>query len=115
MIRISKGRARLTTSRPMAAQAHDAQRLAAQLVAEKFLLLPFAGLGRGAGLRHGARHRKHERESMFRDRDRVAARRVHDQHTRFGGGGKVDVIDTHSGAADDAQLRSSSEQLLWSL
>ena len=44
IMRISKARARFTTSRPMLPKPDDAQRFAAQLAAQKFLLFPLAAL-----------------------------------------------------------------------
>ena len=88
-----------------AAQTDDAQRLAAQLAAHEFLLLPLAGARGGVGLRDVPRHREHHAERVLGDRDRVSARRVHDQDTGIRGRVEVHVVDAHAGAADHAQLR----------
>ena len=88
-----------------AAQADDAERLAAQLIAHELLLFPLAGAGGGAGLRDAARHGEHEGEGVLGDRDGVAAGCIHDQHAGFGGGVEIDVIHPHAGAPDDAQFR----------
>ena len=69
-----------------AAQADDAERFAAQFVAEELLLFPLAGFGRDAGLRNRARHGQHQRQRVFSNRDGIAARRVHHQHAGFGCG-----------------------------
>ena len=43
---------------------------------------------------------------MLRDRDRIAARRVHDEDAGSGGGGQIDVVDADARASDYLELRS---------
>ena len=87
-----------------AAQPDDAQRLAAQLAAQKFLLLPLAAFGGRGGLRNMARHGQHQGEGVLRHRGRIAAGRIHDQNAGGGGGGQIHVVHAHASASDDAQL-----------
>ena len=98
-----------------AAEAGDAERLAAQLVAEKLLLLPLAGLHRLIGGGHHARQRQHQRAGVLGDADAVGARRVDDEDAAAAGGRHVDVVDAGAGAADDAQARRRGEQILGDL
>ena len=90
---------------PDAAEPDHAERLAAQLIAEELLLLPLAGARRGIGLRNMARHREHQRERVFGDRNGIPAGRIHDEHAGLGGGVQIDIIHANAGAADDAQFR----------
>ena len=48
---------------------------------------------------------EHERDRMLGDRNRIAARRVHDEYAGCGGGGQIDVVHADAGAADDLELR----------
>ena len=89
----------------------DAERLAAQLGAEKLLLLPLAVLHRAIGRRHRARQREHQRAGVLGDADAVGARRVDDQDAAAAGGRHVDVVHAGAGAADDAQARAALEQI----
>ena len=57
-----------------AAEAGDAERLAAQLGAEEALLLPLAVLHRAVGGRNRARQRQHQRAGVLGDADAVGAR-----------------------------------------
>src|SRR5262249_62084938 len=66
------------------AAAYNTQRLAEDLDAEKLIFLPFAGAGRSVGFRNLARQRQHQRDRMFRGRDRIAERRVHDDYAAPG-------------------------------
>ena len=94
-----------------ASESGDAERLAPQLGSEEPLLLPLALLHGPVGGRHGARQRQHQRARMLGDADAVGARRVDDQNAAGAGGGHVDVVDPRSGARDDAQVGSGSEQI----
>ena len=95
-----------------AAEAGDAERLAAQLGAEEALLLPLAGLHRLVGGRHRARERQHQRAGVLGDADAVGAGRVDDEDAAAAGGRHVDVVDAGAGAADDAELGGRGEQIL---
>src|ERR1043166_4578831 len=48
---------------------------------------------------------------MFGGGDRVAVRRVHHNDTTNGRGGNVDVVNAHSGTADDAQSVGGVKQI----
>ena len=87
-----------------AAQADDAQRLAAKLGALQRLLLPLAGMHGGVGAHQVTRQRQHESEGVLGDRDGIAAGRVHHHDAALGGGVEIDVVHAHAGASDDAQL-----------
>ena len=86
------------------AQAHHAELLLVELVADVGLAVPAAGHGAGVGVGHVAREREHQGQGVFGGGDRVALGRVHHQHAAPGGGRHVHVVDTHAGAADDPQL-----------
>jgi len=53
---------------------------------------------------HVARERKHQCQGVLSRGDGVALGGVHHQHTALGGGGHIDVVDAHAGAANDPQL-----------
>ncbi len=88
------------------AESYDAQSLAAKLGALQRFLFPLAGLHGGVGAHQAPRQRQHESEGVFGDRDRIAPGRVHHHDTALGSGVEIDVVDTHAGASDDAQLGS---------
>ena len=85
------------------AAADDAQRLAENLDAEEFVLLPFAGTGRGIGFGNLPRQRQHQRDGVLGGGDRIAERRVHHDDAARGRGGNIDIVDADAGAADDFQ------------
>ena len=89
---------------PDAAQADDAERLAAQLVAHEFFLFPLAAARGRVGLGNVPRHGQHHGERVLGHRDGVAARRVHHQHAGLGGGFEIDVVHADPRAPDHAQL-----------
>ncbi len=91
--------------KPDAAEAENAEGLAAQLRALQALLLPLAGVHGVVGGGQLAGQREHEADGELGDGDGVGAGRVHDDDAAAGGGFGIDVVDTHAGAADDAQLR----------
>ena len=82
------------------AAADDAQRLAENFHAQKFVLLPLAGAGRGVGFGDLPRQRQHQRDGVLGGGDRIAERRVHHDDAARGGGGNVDIVDADAGAAD---------------
>ncbi len=88
-----------------AAEAENAERFAAQLCALQALLLPLAGVHGGVGGGQLAGEREHEADGELGDGDGVGAGRIHDDDAAAGGGFGIDVVDTHAGAANDAQLR----------
>ena len=47
---------------------------------------------------------------MFRGRDRIAERRVHDHDTAAGRGRNIDIVDTDAGASNDLQTVRLIEQ-----
>ena len=87
-----------------AAEAEDAEFLAAQLGALEGFLFPFAGVHRGVGARKLAGERDHQSEGELRDGNGVRTRRVHDDDAAAGGGFGVDVVYADSGTADDAEF-----------
>ncbi len=93
-----------------AAEADDAERLAAQLRALQGFLVPFAGVHGLVRARDAAAHGDHQAERQLGDGDGVGAGRVHHHDAVVGGGGGVDVVDAHAGAADDAELGRVLEQ-----
>jgi hypothetical protein len=94
-----------------AAQADDADRLAAELGALEPLAVPFTaahrfrGPGDVAGLREQQAHR------VLRGADRVGAGRVHDRDSPTGGRVHVDVVHPGAGAGDHAQPGAVGEQI----
>ncbi len=94
-----------------AAEAGDAERLAAQLGAEEALLLPLAVLHRPIGGGHAAGERQHQGAGVLGDADAVRARRVDDENAARAGGGHVDVVDAGAGAGDDPELRRRGQQV----
>ena len=93
-----------------AAEADDAERLAAKFGALQRLLLPLAGVHGGVGAGDGAGQRDHEADGEFGDGDGVGAGGVHDDDAATRGGGGVDVVDAYAGAADDAEFRRVLKQ-----
>ena len=93
-----------------AAEADEAQRLAAQLGAGERGFFPFARMNRGVGLRHGTRQAEHQRERVFGDANGISAGRVHHQDAATRGGIHVHVIHADAGASDHAKLRGLFEE-----
>ena len=86
------------------AAADDAERLAENLDAEKFVLFPFAGVGRCVGFRDLPRQRQHQGDRMFGGGDRIAERRVHHDDAARGRRRDIDIVDADAGAADHFQI-----------
>ena len=95
-----------------AAEAENAEGLAAQLRALKIFLLPLAGVHGAVGRGQFAGEREHEADGELGNGDGVGAGRVHDHNAAAGGGFGVDVVHAHAGAANDAQLRRVLHQLV---
>ena len=93
------------------AAADDAQRLAEDFHAEKFVFLPLAGAGRAVGFRNLPSQRQHQRDRMFRGRDRIAEWRIHHNDAARGRGCDVDVVDADAGPADHLQALGVLQQL----
>ena len=93
-----------------AAEAGEAERLVANLLAEELLLLPLALLHRRVGGREVAGQRQDQAHREFGDADAVGAGRVHHDDAARAGGGDVDVVDAGAGARDRAQLRRGVDQ-----
>ena len=87
-----------------AAQAENAERLAAQLRALQVFLLPLAGVHGGVGRGQFARQGDHQADGQFGDGDGIGAGRIHHHDAAARGGLGVDVVHAHAGAANDAQL-----------
>src|SRR5262249_15011341 len=86
------------------AAADDTEQLAGDLDAHEAVLLPFAGLGRGIGLRDFTRQRQHQGDRVLGGRDRIAEGRVHYDDALGGRGRNLDIVDADAGAADHLQL-----------
>ena len=87
-----------------APQPGDTQRLAAQLGAEKTLLLPAPLFHRAIRSRNRASQPEHKGARMLGHADAVRAGRVDDEDASLTGGGHIDVVHAGPGARDDAQL-----------
>ena len=85
------------------AEADEAERLVAHLLAEELLLLPLALLHRRVGGGQVPGQRQHEAHRQLGDADAVGAGRVHDDDAAGAGGGHVDVVDAGAGAGDGTQ------------
>ena len=70
-----------------------------------------AGLQRGVGLGDVAADGQHEGQRLFGRGHAVGPGRVHDDHAAHGGRFDVNVVDTHAGAADDAQLLARGQHV----
>ena len=93
------------------ARAQNAESSVVELHALELLLFPFAGLHRGGGLGNVPSERNHQRDRVFRGRNVVALGCVDDDHTVFGGGLDVDVVDADAGAAHDPKVLRSGEHI----
>mmetsp|Transcript_1823 Transcript_1823/g.7967 ORF Transcript_1823/g.7967 Transcript_1823/m.7967 type:complete len:297 (-) Transcript_1823:242-1132(-) len=94
-----------------AAAADDGQRLAGDLHAGEGLSLPLARLHGDVGRRDGARHAADEAHGELRGGDRVPAGRVHDHDSASRRVRRIDVVNAHSGAPDDLEVRSGVHNL----
>ncbi len=92
------------------AQPRDAERLAAELGAEKALLLPAFFLHGAVGGGNRAGERKHQRQRMLGDADAVGAGRVDDDDAALGGRRDVDVVHAGARARDDTEPWGGGEQ-----
>ena len=82
------------------AEAHDAERLAANFGADERLAVPVAGVHRGIGLGDVPGERDQQRERVLGGGDRVPLRRVDDDDAALRGCFEVDVVDAHARPAD---------------
>ena len=105
MIRISNGAARFTTSRPMLPRPMTPSVLPRSSLPRNFFFSHLPDLVEALACGMERASAEHERDGVLGDRNRIAARRVHDEHAGCGGGGQVDVVHADAGAADDLQLR----------
>ena len=94
-----------------AAEAEHAERLALDLGAAELAALPLAAGEAGVRLRDVAGEREHQRDRVLGGGDRVGLRRVGDDDPALGGGGDVDVVHAHAGAADDPQVVGAVDHL----
>jgi hypothetical protein len=92
------------------AATNDSERLAGQLDPHEPVLFPFSRLGRDVRARDLPGERKHQGDRMLRGGDRIAERRVHDDHASRRRGRNVDVVDADARAADDLQFLGALEQ-----
>ena len=90
--------------KPDASQAKNAEGFAAKFSALQALLFPLACVHRVVGGGELAGQREHEADGEFGDGDGIRARSVHHHDAATGGGFCIDVVDTYTGAANDAQL-----------
>ena len=89
----------------------DAECLARDFDTHEFRLFPLAGLRRGIGLRQLTGNGKHQRNSVFGRRDRIAERRVHDDDAAAGRCRDIDIVNADAGAANDLKICGGSDQL----
>ena len=82
------------------AAADHAERLVGDLHSHEAVLFPLAGLRGGVRLRDLPRECEHQRDRVLGRGDRIAERRIHDDHALGGRGGNVDVVDADTGAPD---------------
>jgi hypothetical protein len=88
-----------------AAEADEAERLAADLLAQEFLFLPLALLHRGVGGGQVAGQCQYLSHRELGDADAVGTGSVHDDDAAGAGGRDVDVVDPGAGAGDGTQSR----------
>jgi hypothetical protein len=81
------------------------------LDAHEVIILPFAGLGRGIGVRDLARGHKHQGDCMFGCGGGIAERRIHHDDALCGRRRDIDMVDANAGATDDSELRRLFENL----
>ena len=65
----------------------------------------------GVGAGDTARHGDHEADGKLCNGDCVGTGRVHHDDAGVGGGIDIDVVDTHTGAANGAQFGCGLEEL----
>ena len=94
------------------ARADQAQRLAGDFHAHEAVFRPQALLGLRIGFGNLARQREDQRDGMFSGGDRVAERRVHDDHALGRGVGDVDIVDADASAANDLEVGGGVENVL---
>ena len=94
-----------------AAEADDAERLAAQLDTSELLLLPLPCLHGGIGGGQVPRQRQQLRHRELGDADAVRARRVHHDDAALRRGFEVDVVDARAGAGDDPKRGRGGNQV----
>ena len=93
------------------AATDHAERLAGDLGAHEFRLLPLAGLGRGIGGGKLAGDGEHHGDRVLGSGDRVAEGRVHDDDTATRSGRDIDIVDADTGATDDLEVGRGGNQL----
>ncbi len=86
------------------AQSDYAQSLAAQFRSLQRFLFPFARVHQSIGARNKPCHAKHHAERQFGDCDGIGARSIHDRNPLAGSSIDVNIVHSHAGAADHAQL-----------
>ena len=94
-----------------APEAEDPERLVEQLDARELRALPLAGDQARVRLGHVAGQREQQRHRVLGGGDDVGLRRVGDDDAALGGGGDVDVVDAHAGAADGLQARRAVDHV----
>jgi hypothetical protein len=94
------------------AEAHQPQRLAAELDSRELLLVPHATLHRGVRRGHRAGQRQHQRQRVFGDAHAVGARGVHHHDAACAGSGDVHVVDAGTGAGNHPKVGSGGNQRL---
>src|ERR1700694_1895790 len=83
--------------------------LAADLGADELRASPLSALDRRVGLRHPAREREEQRNSVLGGGDDVAARRVDHQNALERGRGNIDVVHPNARPPDYAELSPGFE------
>ena len=96
---------------PDAAQADDSDGLAEDLGAGERRPLPGVLAQRGIGGGNLAGRGQQQRQGVLGGAVDVRRRRVDDQHTAFGGGVHVDVVQPDAGTRDDLELGCGAQHL----
>src|SRR5439155_744164 len=95
-----------------AADADQAQCLAAQLAADELRARPLAGADAAVRVGDAPEQGERERERVLGRRDDVPERRVHDVYAARGRRGNVDVVDADAGAARRGDRLTGLDRLI---
>ena len=85
-------------------QTDDAERFPTQFCALQRFLVPLASVHACIGLAEESGHGQHDGKRLLGDGNSISAGRVHYGDAFAGGGIQINVVNAHSGAANDAQL-----------
>ncbi len=87
-----------------ASQADHAESFAGELRADELRAFPFFGVQALVGRGNMTCQGHHHRDRMLSGADGIAAGRVHDNDALARGGGDIDIVHSHPGTNDGAQL-----------